>query len=83
MAGTSFLAFKKDDVGQILTTLDIATEKKGVKEFILDEKKEVAKCYVCDEKLTPENLGNIIKGSKILLCDNPSCFSGYLVEKKL
>ncbi len=83
MAETSFVGFEEGDIKQILKSLKIAVANKGVKEYIVDDSNEIIKCHVCEEKLTPENLGNIIKGSKILLCDNPACFSGYLVEKKL
>ena len=85
MQDTEFASFNKGQTKQILNALDIETKKMGIKEFIVDETKEnkIAICPMCEEQLTPENLGNVIKGSKILFCDNPSCFNHYLIKRLL
>lgn len=45
------------------------------------EKEEIQICKECNHKITKKNIGMVIPGSKVLLCDNPACFSKYLSHR--
>lgn len=74
---TNILTFEKRQVNHLLEGLSVKVNAKG--EIIKDGK--VAECPVCQSKLTKNNLGNILTGSMVLVCDNPSCFAKYISQK--
>ena len=47
----------------------------------ITEKDENQICQICNHEITKKNIGMVIPGSKILLCDNPACFSKYLSQR--
>jgi len=79
MITQNLLAFKKENTTKILIRLGNKVDKEGK---VLDENNKPLTCHACKNKLTKDNLGLILPGSKILLCDNPACFTKYLAEKE-
>jgi len=61
--------------------VDEIVEKVGLKfnknDYLIDDNK-IIKCKCCGHPIKKRNLGNILPGSKIIYCDNPTCFAEYM-----
>ena len=75
----NMFSFNETNIEKIVNRLgySISNPKNYIK-----ENDEIQHCKVCTHDITKDNLGMIIPGSKILLCDNPACFSKYLVTRE-
>ncbi len=83
MKKTALTVFTESDLSELLSSLDIETDKVGLKEYILDSAGERATCECCGSEIYKENVGNIMRGSKHFYCKNPACFANYLIKTKL
>jgi len=74
----NLIVFRKTDIETIITSLGFHSDEKKI---VLNSENEPVRCEICNTAITTENLGNVMPGSKLLYCDNPACFSGYLVKQ--
>ena len=73
---TNMILFEKRESFDVAKSMGYKIDKAN----ILDEVNNPVKCYFCKHKITTRNLGYIVKGSKIVFCDNPVCAATYIEE---
>ena len=74
------ISFEESDISTILKPYNRKINEFG---YIVNNKNKAQKCEECGCDLKKGNLGNILPGSDVFLCDNSSCFSLYLAENKI
>ena len=79
------IVFDEKQLPKILTSFGIqqVVSESDLRTYLKDSENKPIKCECCDKVLDINNVGNIMKGSKKFYCKNPSCYSSYLIEKKL
>ena len=85
MEKTDMFLFSGRQARSLLHSLDIRTIKddETKENIILGDKGQQARCESCKKLITIENLGHIAKGSKKLYCENPTCFTHFIANKKI
>jgi hypothetical protein len=73
--------FTKSQIPELLRKLGMEINEKG--KVVYRETGETVQCHVCGKELTQNNVGNVMPGSRVVLCDNPSCFVEYSAEKNI
>ena len=73
--------FRKSQIPDLLNKMNMEIDRLG--NVVHKETDEIAECYACGKKLKVNEVGNIMPGSGVVLCDNPSCFAQYCSEKGL
>lgn len=82
MSMQQIISFKKEQTKEILSLIGVQIVKgSDNREIPLDKGGKQAECECCHKKLNLENIGNIAKGSVLLFCDNPFCFTSHIVKK--
>ena len=71
----NMVTFEEDEVDQVIDSFGLE-----IRNGRIYDGDEVQNCHFCEKELTPENLGNVVPGSELTLCDSDSCFSMYLVK---
>ena len=66
----------KQHLLKLLDTLEINVDE----ENIIDKNNQLIECSCCEERITLDNLGNIMPGSKEFFCDDPTCLAEYISE---
>jgi hypothetical protein len=74
-------SFTKKQLARLLNKLGMEIDEKG--KVIYKETGEVVQCHICSTELTKDNVGNVMPGSRVVLCDNPCCFLEYSAEKNI
>ena len=74
----NMFSFNKGNVEKLITGLGYSITEPN---HVIEENGVIQRCIVCNHDITKNNLGMIIPGSKLLLCDNPACFSKYLAVR--
>jgi len=69
-----FIAFDIEQIDEIVKEIGLSFNKKG---YLAEGEKSIT-CKCCGHAIQRKNLGNILPGSNIVYCDNPSCFSEYM-----
>lgn len=72
-------SFKKSQIRGLLKKLDMEINKE--RKVVYKETGETVGCYICGGELKEDRVGNILPGTNAILCDNPSCFVEYSIEK--
>lgn len=70
----NLLVFRRTDLPMVLASFGWSANERG---RLIDEEGKTLVCSCCKRKLTEDNLGNIVPGSTLPLCDNPMCFSEF------
>ena len=70
----NLVVFRRVDLPMVLASFGWAANADG---RLLNESGKPLRCSCCNKKLTEDNLGNIVPGSTLPLCDNPMCFSEF------
>lgn len=85
MAKVDLVVFDERQLPKILTSFGIqqVVSKSDLRTYLKNPDGSPIKCECCEKVLDINNVGNIMKGSKKLYCKNPSCYSSYLIKKKL
>lgn len=65
----------EEQLMNILKSLDINVDSSG---NILDNQGQIEICPCCQTKITLNNLGNVMPGSRILYCDHSTCLVDYI-----
>lgn len=73
----NLILFKYEQIEEVLASLNLGVKEDGT---ILTERGEPAKCPACGDIVTKEHLGNIMPGSKLIFCDDPTCFAHWIIE---
>jgi len=68
------IAFEIEQIDEVVNHVGFKFDKN---DYLMDGKKTI-KCNCCDHVIRKKNLGNILPGSNIVYCDNPSCFAEYI-----
>lgn len=83
MNATNFVIFNKTDRRSLLEQFGFSIKGTGKHATIQDNAGNDVKCPCCDKLLYPRRLGTIAPGSRLLFCDNPTCFAVWIAEKKI
>ncbi|MFH1505883.1 MAG: hypothetical protein ABIE94_02745 [archaeon] len=78
----SMLEFEKEQIGGLISNLGFKLKKENNKEIVINQDGEIQKCFICEKKITKENVGSVAHGSNHLFCDNPLCFLSYLEKQR-
>ena len=70
MKELQLIAFKKKEIQEVANLLELDLRN--------------IKCTICRKKLKIENIGMFVRYKKkgVILCDNTSCFSKWVIEEK-
>jgi hypothetical protein len=85
MKKVNMVVFEDLQLPSILKSFNIATEesKNDLKVYLKDDTGHNLICECCGQELHTGNVGNIMRGSTKIYCKSPSCFTSYLLSKKL
>jgi hypothetical protein len=70
-----FLTFDENNLDDIVSLIGLKFNKK---EYLTNNNRKGVKCNCCGYPIKRKNLGNILPGSNIIYCDNPTCFAEYM-----
>jgi hypothetical protein len=79
--------FSSDGIEKVLSDFDFrvvskTVENKKVRAVINHDGEDVV-CPSCEHLITESHVGTIAKGSRLVFCDNPVCFSTWIAQNKL
>lgn len=74
IADFGLIAFESDQVDEIVSNVGLNFNRNG---YLVSDAKTI-KCDCCNHTIKRSNLGNVLPGSNIIYCDNPSCFIEYM-----
>ena len=85
MQKVNLVVFDEGQLPKILGSFGIkmVVDKSDLKTYLENSDGAPVKCKCCDDILEINNVGNIMRGSHDFYCKNPSCYSNYLIMKKL
>jgi len=69
-----FLTFNEKNIDDVVGLIGLNFNKN---DYLVSNRKTV-KCNCCGNSIKKKNLGNILPGSNIIYCDNPTCFAEYM-----
>jgi hypothetical protein len=87
MEKTQLVVFNKSDIKEILDQFGfkIHTKKVGQKnrKFVSADSNQPILCPTCERQIPVNRIGTIAHGSRMIFCDNPLCFSTWIVKNKI
>lgn len=83
MKNSNLVAFSKANCGKLLTEFGFQIRQRDGKRLVLKSDNTTAQCDGCHKELTVNKVGTIAHGSRLLFCDNPTCFSDWIAEHKV
>ena len=84
MAKKPMYLFTKEDMDNLLKSLDIEKREVNGEEVLINPKTEAtAQCECCDSKMTADNLGSISHSTMKFYCKDPVCFSQLVASKRI
>jgi len=72
-----------DKVGIVVKEIDGSKKEYLFKSEEALSEKTIALCEGCGTTISLDNFGHLAKGSKLLYCKNPLCFTHYIANNKL
>lgn len=83
MGKINMILFSKAQLNDVFSNFGLEVKKiKDTERQYIARNDKTQKCVSCNSLLTPENFGHIAKGSLNLYCDNPSCLTHYVANRR-
>ena len=68
------IVFDSNQVDEIISDIGLKFNRN---DYLVSGAKTI-KCDCCNHTIKRSNLGNVLPGSNLIYCDNPSCFTEYM-----
>ena len=87
MKDSQVVIFNKNQISDLLAQFDFKISKVKIsdnksKEIVVNENNEPVHCECCEKEIRVNKVGSIVKGSRLIFCDNPTCLSTWTVLNK-
>lgn len=87
MEASSVVLFPPDKVRKVLSDFDFRVAdrpfKDGTRKIVVDKQGREVCCPSCQQPVTENHVGTVAKGSRLVFCDNPICFSSWIAQNKI